>query len=228
MVLARFLLSLLILSVLAGCSSQTTGLLNSKDVEAEGEILAGDAVVPDSGVTEPVGDGGLQAVHQLWYNGFSQPQDGAPSIYIETGKVNGPNLVTFFVMASNLGQIAGASFYLRYDAQVLRFDNGKGVVDFGSSGPYFTASAIKELAPGLVTFGAARFCKDKIPWGSTDQCGGVEIVEEVALAALTFEIVADGNGTLSFPEPNTLLLRPDRTAAEAAWISGSLVVGGQP
>ncbi len=223
MVLSRFVPTLFLLSMVAACSSPAS-TDSLPDVRGDSEAPGDGPLAADSSVLEVGIDSLAEPLHGLWYSGFSQPGAGTPSVFITTSKINGPNLVTFFVKAGNLGQVAGVAFYLRYDSEYLRFDNAKSVVNFGDSGPYFTASAAKELTPGLVTFGAARFCKDKIPWGSTDQCGGIDIGEKITLASFTFEIVGSGTGSLRFPEANTLLLRPDRTTADAAWIGGSYVI----
>jgi hypothetical protein len=175
---------------------------------------------------DPTPDAASQPLFAVWYDGFSLPDD-QPTVYLEANKINGPNLVTFFVKAKNLGSLAGAAFYLSYDTEFLRFDNGISHLNLGDSGPYFTANAVKELAAGHIAFGAARFCKAKIPWGSTDQCGGIEVGEATTVAALTFALVGEGQGSLRFPEANTLLLRPDRSSVDAVWIGGSFIVEEQ-
>jgi len=185
---------------------------------------AADVIVPGDSVTaEVLPDTTSPALFRMWYDGFSNPPAG-PTLFLEPNSVNGPNLITLFVMAKDLGDLAGTAFYVAYNTELLRFSNGQNLLNFGDSGPYFTSNVVKELSPGVLTFGAARFCKDKIPWGSTDQCGGIEVGEAVKVAALTFELLGSGSGSLRFPKGHTLLLRPDRTAVEAKWIGGSFII----
>ncbi len=211
--------------LLMSCSSGG----NSVAVEdiAPTDVVSNDVAAEDDQISvAPLPDVAADPLYAVWYDGFSLP-DSQPAIYLVPNKVNGPNLVTFFVKAKGLGKLAGAAFYLAYDSEFLRYDNGLNHLNFGDSGPYFTADAVKELEPGRLTFGAARFCKDKIPWGSTDQCGGIDIDEETTVAAFTFELIGKGQGSLRFPAANTLLLRPDRSSVEAAWIGGSFIVEEQ-
>lgn len=223
MVSPRPALALVTSFMLLSCSSGTKSV-SLDEVRAVADALPDSAPVRDTGDVGPQPDVTAGAVLRIWYDGFSQPLEDEPAIYIVPGMINGPNLVTFFVRARHLGLLAGAAFYLQYDPALLRFDNGKSSLDLGDSGPYFTTSVLKEMVPGSVSFGVARFCKDKIPWGSTDQCGGGEVNEDIEVASFTFELITPGTGSLGFPKAHALLLRPDRTSVEARWIGGSFLL----
>jgi hypothetical protein len=218
MLFPRLFRLLLLLCLFTACSSSANSV-SLEDV-TQSDLTSGDLAQNE---LAPSPDVASQPLFGIWYDGFSLPGAG-PALYLEVNKINGPNLVTLFVKAKELGDVAGVAFYLTYDAESLRFVSGLNHLNFGDSGPYFTASAVRELEPGRITFGAARFCKDKIPWGSTDQCGAIEVVDATTVAALTFELVGKGQGSLRFPDSNTLLVRPDRSSVEAVWIGGTFVV----
>jgi hypothetical protein len=163
-------------------------------------------------------------IFRAWYDAFLSVPEPGPAVYLSTTEINGPNLVTLFVKGRDLGLIAGLAFYLEYDPAIMRLEAYESHVDLGNSGPYFTQSVTHELSAGKITYGAARFCKAKIPWGSTDQCGGQEIVEETTIATFTFALLKPGESMVRFPQTHTLVRRPDRERVTPAWVGGTLVV----
>ena len=222
---------LLIPTLLLLCSCGQAGSGGGADlafdvlsVEVAGGIGGGrlDGTSPDdTGETAPA----LRA----WFSPFMEvpvTSDGPTVFLAESGDdPNGPSLATFDVYARNLGLVGGLAFYLEFDPASLTLVAWKPEVDMGSSGPYITKAIFREIRPGVVTFGAARFCHDKLPWGSVDQCGGVTLDSDVLLGSLTFELHGEGQSALRFPKSHTLIRRPDRSVVEAQWIGGSVAVG---
>ena len=215
------LLLLMMLPIVSGCSSTaTTADIESPDLSETKDT--GPQAEPDSKIPDQQAQPGPL---QTYFSLFGPVPDDGPIVFVEHTKVNGPDIVSMFVKARNLGMIAGVAFYIEYDPELLELYISDNKVDFGDgSGPYFTVDIVKEIEPGVITFGVARFCKSKIPWGSTDQCGGVQLDEEAPLLALTFKLKQKGSTPVRFPASHTLIRRPDRSPVEPVWIGGKLDV----
>jgi hypothetical protein len=144
-----------------------------------------------------------------------------PAIQLKMGGTSVGGQVSFNVYAAALGKVAGVAFYVEYDPELMEFKEAVPTVNLGSSIGVSTKTVVKMLEPGLLTFGAARFCETKIPWGPFDQCGGHDLEEATSLVALYFQMKRDGEAPLRFPERKRLIRRPDHSMVKAAWIGGA-------
>jgi len=166
---------------------------------------------------------------------FSQPSEESPVVYLTQGPLDGPDLLKLRVRANHLGMVAGIAFYLEYDPEYLQFESSTTVISFDEEdspwgSPYFTQSVVKQLQPGVLTYGVARFCKDKIPWAGVDQCGGKEIEHDIFVASFTFALKRAGKTSVRFPGRHALIRAPNRTAVKADWVGGSVnidLTGGE-
>ncbi len=148
---------------------------------------------------------------------------GGPVVYVTRVGAGEPKQnLAFYVFASNLGSIAGMAFYLEYDPEVVELVKSVPLANLGAEQAVFTKSVAKELEPGLLTFGVARFCKAKSPWGGADQCGGRTIDEPVPMMSVEFKMKGPGQSPLRFTEARRLIRRPDRSLVEATWIGGTV------
>jgi hypothetical protein len=212
---------LLVAVLLASCGGSGT---SSPTPAADVDATAAAEVAPEPDLQTADPGPPPEPLYESAFEPFADLPPEGPAIFLTRTEVNGPNLVTFFVRARGLGNIAGLAFYLEYDPELLRLEGGQNHLSLGNSGPYFTVHVLKELEPGLVTFGVARFCKDKLPWGSVDQCGGSDVNDEEPVMSVTFQLQEEGQAALRFPKAHVRLVRPDRSLVPAAWIGGTLSV----
>lgn len=158
------------------------------------------------------------------YVPFAEPIPG-PRVYVtRVGAGNPDENVAFYVFASQLGSIAGLAFYIEFDPEVVDLVKAVPLANLGAEQSVFTKSVAKELEPGLVTFGVARFCKAKSPWGGSEQCGGRTVDEPVPMMSLEFKMKSPGQSPLRFLETRRIIRRPDRSLVEATWIGGTVHV----
>ena len=158
------------------------------------------------------------------YVPFVEPISG-PAVYVTRVGAGEPHEnLAFYVFVSKLGSIAGMAFYMEYDPEVVELVKSVPLANLGAEQAVFTKSIAKELEPGLLTFGVARFCKAKSPWGGADQCGGRTIEEPVPVLSVEFKMKGPGQSPLRFTEARRLIRRPDRSLVEATWIGGTVRV----
>lgn len=223
---------LLVLAVAVGavsCGDSTSPVETGPETRAPGDVI--DVQAPDV-LKETAGPEELAAPvlmgNVVPFSSVGEAEDAV--VYVTSATLNGPDLITLRIRARNLGSTAGIAFYLEYDPEFLEYDNATAVVAMDSGGnAYFDRSVAKEMSPGKVTFGVARFCKAKIPWGSVDQCGGVAIDTDTEIVALTFKLKQTGQTSVRFPAEHTLIRRPDRSSVKAKWVGGRIdidVAGG--
>lgn len=162
-------------------------------------------------------------VYSSSFTAFSDAPDG-PALYLQRIGPVGTNEVAYYVMGKGLGLVAGLAFYLEYDPEILDFQSGAGMVDLGDDTAIFTRSVVSELAPGTASFGAARFCEAKMPWGNNDQCGGEELNGETKLLQFNLKLLSKGHSPLRFPPENILIRGPDRSLVQPALVGGTVVV----
>jgi hypothetical protein len=153
-----------------------------------------------------------------------------PVLFLEAVPHDGPGMLSVRVNAANLGSTAGLAFYLEFDPEILTFEMVESHLSLDDGGgtfsPYFTRAMSRPMRPGIVSYGAARFCKAKIPWGSLDQCGGKELAGPVAVATFTFSMKAPGQSAIRFPGNHRLIRRPDHSPVQAQWIGGTIRLAG--
>jgi len=137
-----------------------------------------------------------------------------------------PGQVVVTVVAANLGEVAGLAFTLAYDDQELELLDQLNALDLEGSSSYAqTRFIFKPMGPGLVSFGVARFCTGKSPWGPSDQCGGVKLNDESPIASFKFRLLASSGTTpLSFKQGTTLIRRPNREAVRAHFVNAVLAI----
>jgi len=176
----------------------------------------------DVGPAEPV----LQALAAP----FFVPPEESPAIWLEAPSPNGPGVITFHVWGRNLGLIAGAAFYVEYDPTMMRLVGSLNRAGLGDDGLSFTRAVIQELSPGRITYGVARFCNFKIPWGSVDQCGGITWESPTQMLSLTFELLAPGQSAVRFPKAHAVVRRPDRSIPAVSFVGATVTatVRGEP
>jgi len=222
----RRVLIVVIAAVLGACSGGDgvggkVGDSASDAAETEEQEAPAREVVADVSGGEP--DSGERTLEGA-FDAFRAPAESGASVWLEPIEVNGPDLVSLKVMARGLGGFAGVAFHLEYSPGTVSFKMGEADVDLGDSGPYFTQSVLRELEPGLLIFGVARFCKDKMPWGGIDQCGNAEPGDPVQIATLTFDLKTEGESILRFSAGHGLIRKADRSRVSAEWIGGRLEV----
>lgn len=154
------------------------------------------------------------------------PADGTPTIFLRSTPGNGPAMVRVEAVGRNLGKIAGVALYLEFDPTAIASTMTETDISMSDANPYFTVSRVDEIRPGVISFGAARFCKDKMPWGGVDQCGGREIVEDTVLMEAAFNLLAEGETALRLPQARIVIRRPDRTRVEVVPVGGMVRAGG--
>jgi hypothetical protein len=154
------------------------------------------------------------------------PGDGTPTIFLRSTSGNGPGMVRVEAVGRNLGKIAGVAFYLEFDPSALTSSMAKTSLIMSDASPYFTVARVKEIRPGIISFGAARFCKDKMPWGAVDQCGGRDIVEDTVLMEAAFTLLGSGDSPLRLPPARIVIRRPDRSRVEPVPVGGIIRAGG--
>lgn len=215
--------ALFVLMIVTACSSSS-----SNDELPALDVIAELAIEEDSS-TESPGPADLYtplpAKPKLLaaYAPFIDLPEG-PAIQLKMGGATVGGQVSFNVYAAALGAVAGLAFYVEYDPELMEFKEAVPTVNLGSSIGVSTRSVVKMLEPGLLTFGAARFCETKIPWGGFDQCGGHDLEEPTSVVALYFQMKSDGEAPLRFPERKRLIRRADHSMVQAAWIGGAFRV----
>lgn len=132
---------------------------------------------------------------------------------------------TIQVVAHGLGKVAGLAFTLQWEPQNLEFLGVQNLAQLGSSGAIETRSVSRVIQPGVLSFGAARFCLAKMPWGKVDQCGGVALDEDTPVAQFSFKVLSPGLMPLVFDADTSLVRRPDRSSVAVHWLNATLRVG---
>jgi hypothetical protein len=157
---------------------------------------------------------------------FEPTVEPPPVAAFSISRVDNPQqeYVTLYVHAADLGLTAGMAFYVEYDPQILEFKKGTPLANLGAETGIFTKGVIKQMEPGLLSFGAARFCEAKLPWGGIDQCGGKEIASSIPVLSLEFKMKSPGQSPIRFPEEHRLLRRPDHSPFAATFIGGTVRV----
>lgn len=219
-------LLIVLLSLTTACSADSN-LADDSDVSADARKPAEvvETVAADSGSgTDAKGLHEPGKPFDSKYVPFVEPI-GGPAVYVtRVGAGEPKENLAFYVFASKLGSIAGMAFYLEYDPEVVELVKSVPLANLGAEQSVFTKSIAKELEPGLLTFGVARFCKAKSPWGAADQCGGRTIEEPVPVMSVEFKMKGPGQSPLRFTKARRLIRRPDRSLGEATWIGGTVRV----
>ena len=219
---------LMVLFLLAACGSDPSTPLDSsvgEEISADVATAADAAdLVPDSSVDTDVPEIPLVKNVDFQVAGY---ESAGPAVFLQ--KIAGaPGELRLAVFARQLGLIGGMAGTLEYDSSVLNFLGGEIVVDLGSSGPYATQGMVGATGNGALSFGVARFCEDKSPWGDPDQCGGDQIADAEQIVLLRFELLEQGATSLRFVPDSGLIRRPDRTRVHPTWIGGTAVVATAP
>ncbi len=154
------------------------------------------------------------------------PDDGTPTVFLRSTSGNGPGMVRVEAVGRNLGKVAGVAFYLEFDPTSLSPSMTETNLIMSDANPYFTVSRVEEIRPGIISFGAARFCKDKMPWAGVDQCGGRDINEDTVLMEAAFNLLVPGESALRIPTARIVIRRPDRTRVEPIPVGGTVRWGG--
>lgn len=208
--------------IFCGCSTSDTADGSAEDCAPD--VVSVDETAPPD-VWEPdlsPSPQGKPALSGL-YSPFVELPEGA-AVHLKLSGGNAGNQVSFNVYAGGLGTVAGIAFYVEYDAKMMEFKEAVPTANLGSGVGISTKTVVKMLEPGLLTFGAARFCETKIPWGSYDQCGGKVVDEPAPLVALYFKLKTKGESPLRFPDRHRLIRRPDHSLVNASWIGGAFRV----
>lgn len=232
--LARRVLLVSLLLLASGCSDG--GTAREKDLTASGDAL------PDSARADILAD--LESPDTRPVPDTTHPDDTLPDALppltaelvlagepqstahasLELRSSDGGEIVVE-VVAHGLGKVAGLAFGLQWPAANLELLAVQSLAQLGSSGAIETRSVSRVIQPGRLSFGAARFCLAKMPWGKVDQCGGVELNEDSPVARLTFRVITPGLLPLVFDSSASLVRRPDRSPVSVHWLNATLRVG---
>jgi len=210
---------------LAACSGGSTGISPDAGVGSQdAEVGAGELPGQPDAPSPP--DEDVRPAPGAFVPFGEPPADGTPTIFLRSTAGNGPGMVRIEAVGRNLGKIAGVALYIEFDPAALTASMTETDLSMSDANPYFTIAKVEEIRPGVISFGAARFCKDKMPWGSVDQCGGREIVKDTVLMEAAFNLLSEAETALRMPQARIVIRRPDRSRVEAVPVGGMVQAGG--
>lgn len=142
---------------------------------------------------------------------FSGPAAAASSISLRRGSGSGTTVLVLEVLASEVSDLYGVAFDLRYPSDLLSFEGATEGDLLSEEGTVATSLQLAESPPGNLVVGVTRL-------GGVDTVSGSGVV-----VALEFHSQASGSGTFSFDD-NEALDATGNILVDVTWTAGSVQV----